>query len=80
MKTVLDVRRQLCDLCERVGVSLGCHGDSENIRRALLVGLFTNVAEHIGEGKYRTVSRSHVLTIIKKEIFGRDSNPGPSDC
>lgn len=59
MCTVLDVRRQLCELCERVGVSLSTGGTdcSEALRKALLGGLFTNVAEHIGEGKYLTVSR-----------------------
>ena len=59
MRTVLDVRRQLYELCERVGVGLSSGGAecSEALRRALLGGLFTNVAEHIGEGKYLTVSR-----------------------
>ena len=59
MSTVLDVRRQLCELCERVGVKLSSGGAecSEELRRALIGGLFMNAAEHIGEGKYLTVSR-----------------------
>lgn len=58
MSTVLDVRRQLCELCQREGVRL-CSGGAdcgEAVRQALIGGLFTNVAEHIGEGKYLTVS------------------------
>ena len=58
MATVLDIRRQLSELCERVGVAVTSGGAecSENVRRALLAGLFVNVAEHVGEGKYKTVS------------------------
>jgi hypothetical protein len=58
MKTVVDTRRQLSVLCERVGVPLSTGGSdcSQSVRRALLGGLFVNVAEHVGEGKYRTVS------------------------
>ena len=58
MKTVLDVRRQLKELCQRLGVGLGSSQDS-GVLRSLLGGLFTNVAEHTGEGKYLTVSKSH---------------------
>ena len=57
MNTVLSVRQQLCDLCERVGVAITSYGAecSEPLRKALLGGLFTNVAEHRGEGRYHTV-------------------------
>ena len=58
MKIVTDIRRQLHDLCERVGVAITSGGSecSPSLRESLLTGLFVNVAEHIGEGKYRTVS------------------------
>ncbi len=58
MSAVLDVRHQLTELCERVGVRLVSAGAecSEAVRRALVSGLFMNIAEHIGEGKYLTVS------------------------
>ena len=58
MKTVVDTRRQLSELCERVGVAIASGGAdcSRSVRRALLGGLFVNVAEHVGEGKYKTVS------------------------
>ena len=67
MATVLNVRQQLNDLCERVGVAITSYGAecSEPLRKALLSGLFTNVAEHRGEGKYhavRLVSLSHAHT------------------
>ena len=57
MATVVDIRRQLSELCERVGVVITSGGAecSESVRRALLTGLFVNVAEHVGEGKYKTV-------------------------
>lgn len=56
MKTVQDVRQQLRSLCQQLGVALCSSGDPTTIRRALLAGLFTNTAEHIGEGRYHTVS------------------------
>ena len=57
MATVLNVRQQLHDLCERVGVAITSYGAecSEPLRKALLSGLFTSVAEHRGEGKYHAV-------------------------
>ena len=57
MATVVDIRRQLSELCERVDVVITSGGAecSESVRRALLTGLFVNVAEHVGEGKYKTV-------------------------
>ena len=57
MATVLNVRQQLHDLCERVDVVITSYGVecSEPLRKALLSGLFTNVAEHRGEGKYHAV-------------------------
>lgn len=55
MRTALDVRAQLVELCNRHGVSLVSSGDSHAVRTALLVGLYAQTAEHTGEGKYRTV-------------------------
>jgi hypothetical protein len=57
MATVLNVRQQLHDLSDRVGVAITSYGAecSEPLRKALLSGLFTNVAEHRGEGKYHAV-------------------------
>lgn len=63
MRSVMDVRRQLVELCGRVDVPLGEgergeRGRGERVRRSLLQGLFTNVAEHVGEGRYITVSHT----------------------
>lgn len=57
-QTVVDTKRQLSDLCDGVGVAVISGGAdcSQSVRRALLGGLFVNVAEHVGEGKYKTVS------------------------
>ena len=65
MATVLNVRQQLHDLCERVGVAITSYGAecSEPLRKALLSGLFTNVAEHRGEGKYHTVRLGYSLSL-----------------
>ncbi len=60
MATVLSIRCQLSGLCERVGVACVSGGSecSQVLCRALLRGLFVNVAEHVGEGKYKTVSET----------------------
>ena len=66
MKTVQDVRQQLRSLCQQLGVALCSSGDPTTILRALLTGLFTNTAEHIGEGRYHTVSplnQNFVITV-----------------
>ena len=56
MKIVLDVRQQLVELCKRLGMDLrGCRLQPE-FEEGFVEGLFVNVAEHAGEGKYRTVS------------------------
>ena len=58
MKTVLDIRRQLHELCDRVGVAITSAGSdcSDKLRQSLLSGLFVNISEHVGEGKYKVVS------------------------
>lgn len=84
MHKVLDVRKQLLELCARVKVEVNSFSGrecSDPVRKSLLGGLFTNVAEHTGEGKYRTVrkfkkwwkystlyrsSLSHSFQLIKK--------------
>lgn len=63
MHTALEVRSQLVDLCSRHGVDLVSNGDSRAVRRALLVGLHTQTAEHAGEGKYHTVRRLPISSV-----------------
>ena len=62
MAIVLNIRFQLLDICERVGLACISAGTecSEVLRRALLKGLFVNVAEHVENGKYMTVRELHV--------------------
>ena len=56
-----NIRHQLKDLCTRNSVSLTTAGSDydEQVRRALLSGLFLNVAEHTSGGKYQTVSQKY---------------------
>ncbi len=81
MSTVMDVRHQLAELCGRVGLSLVSAGVecSEAVRRALISGLFLNVAEHIGEGKYLTVSshtHTHTHTLHKPPTIAQEPSTG----
>ena len=41
---------------------------SESVRRALLTGLFVNVAEHVGEGKYKMVGMCVKVLILCKNF------------
>ena len=56
MATVVEVRKQLKDLCLRLGLPMASSKSGEDLRRCLLSGLFMNTAQHAGEGKYKTVS------------------------
>ena len=53
-----NIRHQLKELCSKNKVALTSVGAqcSDKVRKALLSGLFFNVAENVGEGKYQTVS------------------------
>lgn len=57
MKTVLEVRRQLQDIClhNQIRLTSSPQTSSREIRMALLQGLFMNVAE-VHDSCYRTVS------------------------
>ena len=78
MKTVQDVRQQLRSLCQQLGVALCSSGDPTTILRALLTGLFTNTAEHIGEGRYHTVSplnQNFVITVTHTHTHTHTISP-----
>ena len=62
MRIVIDVRRQLHEMCDCMDVTVTSGGVecSESLRKSLLRGLFGNLAEHVGEGKYHTVSGGHL--------------------
>ena len=56
MSIVVDVRKQLRGACEKLGIPLHSSKNSEDILKCLLSGLFVNTAQHVEEGKYKTVS------------------------
>eukprot|EP00048_Salpingoeca_helianthica_P008882 m.127599 g.127599 ORF g.127599 m.127599 type:complete len:212 (+) comp14710_c0_seq3:598-1233(+) len=56
MGTIVEVRKQLVDLCTRAGVPLeSCRDDSTAYRKALLSGLFVNVATLQPDGTYKVL-------------------------
>ncbi|XP_063240181.1 ATP-dependent RNA helicase DHX33 isoform X2 [Bacillus rossius redtenbacheri] len=58
------VREQLADLCARCGVALtSCGQDTEAVRRCLLAGLFTSVAELHRDRHYITVDSRQVVAV-----------------
>eukprot|EP00047_Mylnosiga_fluctuans_P021814 m.109410 g.109410 ORF g.109410 m.109410 type:complete len:676 (+) comp9039_c1_seq2:13-2040(+) len=64
MATVVDVRAQLRELCQRADVPLAsCGSDTEAYRRCLLTGMFHNVALLQQDGQYK-VMRSGQLAYI----------------
>lgn len=56
MSTVQSIRKQLKELCRQQSMTLSSSDDGEVLRKVLLYGFFRNVAEHVGDGKYLTVS------------------------
>ena len=58
-----EVRKQLRDLCLRLGLPLVSSKNSDDLRRCLLSGLFMNTAQHVGEGKYKIVSVGRVCLV-----------------
>jgi ATP-dependent RNA helicase DHX33 len=56
MSTVVDVRKQLVELCKGNELVLTTsHNDFNNVLKSLLQGLFMNVAKHSADGKYITI-------------------------
>ena len=79
MAMVVEVRKQLRDLCLRLGLPLVSSKNSDDLRRCLLSGLFMNTAQHVGEGKYKTVSVGCVclVTCLHTYIHGVLLLPSP---
>lgn len=64
MKLVLDIRKQLRELCVRVDIPLqSCNKDTSRIRQCLATGLFMNTAERQLDGTYRTVAHHESVAI-----------------
>lgn len=52
-----EVRSQLCDICKKCGINLSsCGSNVDQIRKCLITGLFTNIAELNKDRQYITVS------------------------
>ena len=61
MKTVLETRKQIRDMCERRNLELSSAGeDTIGYRRCLLSGLFTNTAELQHDNSYRSTKTGEV--------------------
>ncbi|XP_064455856.1 ATP-dependent RNA helicase DHX33-like [Ornithodoros turicata] len=71
MIKVLDIRRQLAALCAQADVPLkSCGKDTAAVRKCMISGLFTNVAELQKEGHYTTVeSRKQVYIHPSSSLF-----------
>lgn len=54
-----EIKTQLKEICDRIGLSMSsCGSQMDQVRKCLLAGLFTNVAELQRDKKYLTVSKS----------------------
>eukprot|EP01135_Chromosphaera_perkinsii_P011544 Nk52_evm2s2438 gene=Nk52_evmTU2s2438 len=73
MKSVLDVRQQLVDLCGRMKIELSsCGMDTVPIRKTLVAGFFVNVATLQPDNKYRTMTSSSPVSIHPGSVlFGK---------
>jgi HrpA-like RNA helicase len=57
MQFVVEVRKQLMDLCQRAKIPVqSCANHTELVRKSLAQGMFTNVARLTRDGHYVTVS------------------------
>ena len=64
MSTVQDIRKQLKEICRQNSLQLTSNNDGERLRKTLLCGFFRNVAEHVRDGKYLTVSVLYLFIIL----------------
>ena len=64
MQMVKEIRQQLKGLCSSGSIPLLTSHDSDAVRKCLLYGHFVNIAEHVGEGKYQTVSTLCLLFLL----------------
>lgn len=76
MKAALDIEVQLRDLCARLSLPVTSSPIADSILQSLLSGLFTNIAEHAGEGKYYTLA-AHQEVFIHPSSSLFDHRPRP---
>lgn len=72
VKRVMDIRKQLREICIRLDIPLiSCGKDTVNIRHCLAKGLFMNAAELQLDGTYLTVTHRQPVTIHPtSSLFG----------
>lgn len=76
MKAALDVQAQLHDLCTQLSIPVTSSPIADSILHSLLSGLFTNIAEHAGEGKYHTLAtHQEVFIHPSSSLFDRRPRP-----
>ncbi|KAG7175520.1 ATP-dependent RNA helicase DHX33-like [Homarus americanus] len=68
----VEVRKQLVQVCQRCGISIvSCQQNLDSVRRCIIAGLFTNVAELQLGGKYLTLdSRQEAALHPASVLFG----------
>lgn len=70
MKTVVQIRNQLNELCVRDSiVPKSCGSDFIAIRRALSAGIFLNSAERQPDGSYRTLFQKQMVHIHPSSVL-----------
>lgn len=72
VKRVMDIRKQLREICTRLDITLtSCNKETVNIRQCLARGLFMNAAELQFDGTYQTVThRQQVAIHPTSSLFG----------
>lgn len=64
MKLVIDIRKQLREICERLEISLKSSGkDTGLVRQSIAQGMFMNAAELQLDGTYQTISHHETVAI-----------------
>lgn len=64
MKLVIDIRKQLREICERLDISLkSCGKDTGLVRQSIARGLFMNAAELQLDGTYQTITHRETVAI-----------------
>ncbi len=70
VRFAIEVRKQLMDLCRRHGIEVqGAGGQTEPVRRALAMGLFTNVARLSREGHYVTLDSRQKVRLHPSSVL-----------
>ena len=64
MSTVLDIRKQLRELCLKAGITItSSQTDLKQLRKCVAIGFFTNAAELHPDGNYRAIDSNQVVHI-----------------